>query len=143
MKPSLGWVDAVYGGWGIKEGFGMFAKAFEKTEKDVVYFLECANLELRNKDLSAVSAFLDQRKVLKDFIKSHFFNVDRHGGLLVNFFRLSAKVAHQYQPEDPLVVEFRRIVEENQSLTRIMSETEKIYRHVYEIVSAQVDWEPL
>ena len=95
-EPSLGLVNAVYGGWGIKDGFGMFAKAFEKTESDVVCFLESENLELRNIDLMAISAFLDQRKVLMDFIKSHFFNVDRHGRLLVNFFRLSAKVAHLY-----------------------------------------------
>ena len=72
-KPSLGWVNAVYGGWGIKDSFGMFAKAFEKTESDIVCFLESENLELRNIDLMAISAFLDQRKVLMNFIKSHFF----------------------------------------------------------------------
>ena len=139
-KPSLGHVWAVYGGWGIKEGFGMFAKAFEETESDVVYFLESENLELRNCDLMPISAFLDQRSVLRDFIKSHSFNADRHAGLLVNFFRLSARVAYLYQPDDPVAVEFKRIVHQNQSVTRILSETEKIYRHVYEIVSAKIDW---
>ena len=140
-KPSLGYVRAVYGGWGIKEGFAMFAMAFEKTKSDVIYFLESENLELSNLDLRAVSAFLDQRDVLRDFIKSHSFNAGRHSDLLVNFFRLSAKVAHWYQPDDPVVLEFKRIVYQNQSVTRILSETEKLYRHVYEIVSAHVDWE--
>ena len=114
----------------------MFAKAFEKAENDVICFLESENLELRNIDLMAINSFLDQRKVLMDFIKSHFFNADRHSRLLVNFFRLSAKVAQMYQPDDSVVVEFKRIVYQNQNVTRILSETEKIYRHVYEIVNA-------
>ena len=139
--PSLGYVEAVYSGWGIKERFSMFAKAFEETEGDVVYFLKSENLELRNLDLMAVSAFLAQRKVLKDFIKSPSFNCDRHSGLLVNFFRLSAKLVCLYRPDDPVAIEFKRIVYQNQSVTRILSETEKIYRHVYEIINAQVDWE--
>ena len=139
--PSLGYVEAVYSGWGIKKGYAMFAKAFEETEGVVAYFLKSENLELRNRDLMAVSAFLDQRKELRDFIKSPSFNCDQHSGLLVNFFRLSAKLACLYRPDDPVVIEFKRIVYQNQSVTRILSETEKIYRHVYEIISAQVDWE--
>ena len=139
-KPSLGWVEAVYEGWGIKEGFMMFAKAFEKTENDVVSFLESENLELTELDLKAVSSFLSERDSLRDFIKSCSFNADRHARLLVNFFRLSARVAYLYHPDDPVVVDFKRIVYQNQSVTRILSESEKIYQHVFEIVNAQIDW---
>ena len=140
-KPSLGYLQLAYSCWGTKEDCVGFATAFEKTECDVVSFLESDDVELTKRDLMVISAFSTQRYTLRCFMKSSSFNRARHEKLLLNLFRLSAKIACLYRPDDPKVEAYGRVVYQNQSIERIMSETEGLYQSVGEAIDGQIDWQ--
>ena len=139
-KPNLNWLSTAYSCWGSKEDFIGFAIGFEKTEGDVVSFLENDNLELTKRDLEVLLAFSTQRYSLRCFIKSNSFKRDKHEKLLINIFRLSATVACKYRPDDPKVEAYRHVVYHNQNIERILSETEGLYQSVGEAFDGQIDW---
>ena len=140
-RPNLNYLDIAYCGWGgLKDDFIGIALGLEKTESDVVSFLENDNLELTQRDLMVISAFSTQRYTLKCFIKSHSFNRARHEKLLINLFRFSAKVACLYKPDDPKVEEYRKIVFQNYRVDKIISETERLYQSVGDAIRGQINW---
>ena len=140
FKPNLNYLQVAYSCWGTKEDFAGFSTAFEKTECDVVSFLESDSVELTERDLMVLLAFSTQRYTLRCFLKSSSFNRARHEKLLLNLFRLSAKIACLYRPDDPKVEAYRRVVYQNQSIERIMSETEGLYKFVGEAIEGQINW---
>ena len=64
-KPNLNYLQVAYSCWGAKEDFAGFSTAFEKTECDVVSFLESDSVELTERGLIVLLAFSTQRSTLR------------------------------------------------------------------------------